>query len=70
MARTPIATGSDFSFNSAVPFSDDPAALDLSIGAARASERHLASIDSPCVYRKSKSERIDNEVRPVSRANL
>jgi hypothetical protein len=23
-----------------------------------------------CVYRKSKSERIDDEVRPVSRANL
>jgi hypothetical protein len=25
---------------------------------------------APCVYRKSKSERIDDEVRPVWRANL
>ena len=30
----------------------------------------LASAWPACVYRKSKSERIDDEVRPVWRANL
>jgi hypothetical protein len=29
-----------------------------------------AVTSDPCVYRESKSERIDDEVRPVSRANL
>jgi hypothetical protein len=37
-----------------LPFSDDPAALDLGVGAARESERRPASIDSPAARRFSR----------------
>ena len=33
-------------------------------------EHSIATLAGACVYRKSKSERIDDEVRPVWRANL
>jgi len=37
-----------------LPLPDLPAALDLGVGAARASERRLASIDSPAARRFSR----------------
>jgi hypothetical protein len=41
------APGADIFSSLDVPFFDDPAALDLSVGAARGWERRLASIDRP-----------------------
>jgi hypothetical protein len=45
-----------------------PLAIEIAAGHLR--RLTLESIEAGCVYRKSKSERIDDEVRPVWRANL